>query len=627
MNLLWWVIGGCAVKVAVTGVFTFTDVKNTSIIGLLACYVMLVAAHLYYPKWEQSATEATISYDVSGYYMYLPAAFIYGDLRELAFLPDITERYHPTYDPYQAFRHESGAMVMKYSLGQAVLYSPSFALAHWYATASDTYPADGFSLPYQIGISVGSLVVAALGLFVLMLVLLRYFSSGATAVVLVLIVYGTNYLNYAAIDGALTHNHVFTLYALLLLLTDNLYRRHDRPATPTFVLIGLVIGLMALTRPTEIMAVLIPLLWRMPLTAAGVSTRIDFLKNNLLRVGLAAAICAAVGSLQLFYWRYVSGDWIVYSYQDQGFDWLHPHLIDGLFSYKAGWLTYTPMMYFALLGFAALYFSRQRLFAAVALHTLCFIYVAFAWSVWWYGGSLGQRTMVQTYAVLAFPLAATVYWVSRQRSWLRWTFAGLCVLLIAHNLWFTHQAHRGGLFISEWMNRSYYWRTLFTFEKNIDDQFLLDNPEFFRGTPERIDTLYVNDFEDADTSPCGMDPITGSGSVCLVDSISSTPEYRVKGPFGSRQWIRATADFATEAQRWGIHSSTQLVMRFYVNGKADKYRLIRIHRGLNQAYRRSFSIEARAPRGGADEVAILVWNGGEDKSAVLMDNLTVVTLE
>ena len=618
---------GCGIKVAVRGVFTFTDVKNTSIIGLLACYVMLVAAHLYYPKWEQSATEATISYDVSGYYMYLPAAFIYHDLRELAFLPDIIEQYHPTYDPYQAFRHESGAMVMKYSLGQAVLYSPFFAIAHLYARSSDTYPADGFSPPYQVAISVGSLVVAAIGLYIVMVLLLRYFSGAVTGIVLVLIVFGTNYLNYAAIDGALTHNSVFTLYASLLLLADNLYRRENHASSFTFVLIGAVIGLMALTRPTEVLAAIIPLLWRMPLTTEGLRQRIAFLTANSLRVIAAVAVCVAVGSLQLIYWRYVSGDWIVYSYQDQGFDWLHPHLIDGMFSYKAGWLTYTPMMYFALLGFGALYVYRQRLFAAVALHTLFFIYVAFAWSVWWYGGSLGQRTMVQTYAVLSFPLAATVYWVSQRQAWVRWIFSGICLLFIAHNIWFTHQAHRGGLFISEWMNRSYYWRTLFTFEKNIDDQFLLDNPEFFRGDPDRVDTLYVNNFEDASPAPCGMDPISGSGSVCLVDSLSSTPEYRVRGPFGSRQWIRATADFATQSHRSGIHSSTQLVMRFYVDGRPDKYRLIRIHRGLNHDYQRSFSIEARAPRGGADEVAILVWNGGEDKSAVLMDNLTVVTLE
>ena len=478
-----------------------------------------------------------------------------------------------------------------------------------------------------MAISFGSLLVAALGLYWLAVVLGRYFRPGTVAVTLLLIVFGTNYLNYAAIDGAMTHNHVFTLYAALLLVTDNIYRRGGRPTVGNFLTVGCIIGLMALTRPTEILAALLPLGWLMPFSRAGLQERLGFLTTHAGKVAIAALACLAIGSLQLFYWHHVTGDWIVYSYQDQGFDWLQPHLIDGLFSYKAGWLTYTPLMWFAILGFAALYASRRRLFAAIGLHTLLFVYVAFAWSVWWYGGSLGQRTMVQAYAVLAFPLAASVRWVRDRAAWVKALFAVFCLTFVAHNLWFTHQAHRGGLFVSEWMNRSYYWRTLFTFDKNPDDAFLLDNPDFYRGTPERIDTLYTNQFDNEPTEACGMEPIEGSGSVCLIDSLSSTPEFRVSGPFKWKQFIRATADFATEEARSGIHSSTQLVLRFYRNGQADKYRLIRIHRALNQDSRRSLTIEARVPYDGADEVAILVWNGGDNKSAVLMDNLVVMKLE
>ena len=53
--------------------------------------------------------------------------------------------------------------------------------------------------------------------------------------------------------------------------------------------------------------------------------------------------------------------------------------------------------------------------------------------------------MVQTYAVLAFPLSATVAWVGNQPGgvW-RALFAAVCLFCVAHNVWFTHQAHRGG---------------------------------------------------------------------------------------------------------------------------------------------------------------------------------------
>ena len=601
--------------------------KNAPVIALVVCYAMLLATHFYYPKWQLSGTEATLSYDVSGYYLYLPAAFIYHDLRKLEFLPEVIARYRPTESPYQAFDHPSGARVMKYSLGQAVMYAPFFALAHAYTGLNPDYPPDGFSLPYQVAISVGSLLFAALGLWLTLLVLRRYFSPGVCAASLLLLVFGTNYLNYSAIDGAMTHNHVYTLYALLLWLTDNLYRRAERAGTATFAAIGAVIGLMALTRPTEILAAILPLLWALPLRRAAWSRRIDFFRLRWRSIFLAGVATVTVGSLQLLYWHYVTGEWIVYSYQDQGFDWLHPHLADGLFSYKAGWLTYTPLMWFALLGFYPLFRRHPDLLTAAGIHTILFIYVAFAWSIWWYGGSLGQRTMVQAYAVLVFPLAATLQAVSGSRKWLRAAFAAICLLFVAHNLWFTHQAHRGGLFVTEWMNRAYYWRTLFTFERNVDDQFLLDNPDAYSGDASQADTLYRNGFEDAKTAECGLTPLVGNGSYCLLNEREFLPEFKVSGAFTAGEYLRATARFATSSPRWAIHSSTQFVIKFYRGGAEVKNRVIRVHRALNTTPDRYFTLDAKVPRGGADEVGVMVWNAGSNQSAVLVDDLVLIRLE
>jgi len=44
---------------------------------------------------------------------------------------------------------------------------------------------------------------------------LEYFGEKTVAVTLLALVAGTNYLNQAAIDNAMTHNYLFTLYALI----------------------------------------------------------------------------------------------------------------------------------------------------------------------------------------------------------------------------------------------------------------------------------------------------------------------------------------------------------------------------------------------------------------------------
>lgn len=624
---------------------------RASSISLLVCYLVIGLVHFaYYPKWQQSGAEATISYDVSGYYLYLPAAFIYNDLKEVKFLDDVIERYRPTADPYQVFEYESGNKVMKYSIGQAVMYAPWFAVAHAWASVTEAYPADGFSLPYQFMISLGSLVVSFLGLYWLTVLLRQYFHDKIVAATITLVALGTNYLNYSAIDGAMTHNNVFTLASLLLLTTHRFYVRATLSRALT---IGACLGLMALTRPTEITAALIPLLWGLDLRAPGaVRSRRQLLGRHGQKLLAAAAVTLTIGSLQLVYWKYVGGDWIVYSYQDQGFDWFKAHIAQGLYSYKAGWLTYTPLMAFALIGFIPLFRRKPALFAALFLHALVFIYVAFAWSVWWYGGSLGQRTMVQEYAVLSFPFAAFLTWVFgagpqvrgevvaqgtlrpgeglRERvPLLRRTVqivvALLLVLFTYHNLWFTHQAHRGGLFVTEQMTEAYYWRTLYTFAHDPENDLALDTDEFFPGTPARTDTLYRNDLENLATSACGMAPINGAGSLCLIGERQNGPSFYLHLELPAGTWLRASVAAKIDRTRGNKDNHTQMVLTFRRGEREIKRNLIRMHRVLNDNWRRTVSIDGLVPQG-ADQVVVSFWNGGSTQPAIVLDDVTITRL-
>jgi hypothetical protein len=260
---------------------------------LVCCSFLFLVSNLYYPKWKKPATEATISWDVAGYYAYLPALFIYQDLKELSFADSILQKYRPVPDLLFAYRHGNGHYVIAYSSGQALILYPFFGLGHLYASWSDKYPADGYSRPYQVAISLGVLVIAFIGLWFCRLNLLNFFSDRATATVLVLIVFASNYLEYSAITGAMTHNSLFTLYAFLLYLTIGYYRA---PTLARAIGIGLVIGLAALTRPTEAISALIPLLWglRRPL-ASGAKDRLAFLWEHRSHLLFAACTAIALG--------------------------------------------------------------------------------------------------------------------------------------------------------------------------------------------------------------------------------------------------------------------------------------------------------------------------------------------
>jgi hypothetical protein len=575
-----------------------TYMRPNSLLAFLFCSLfILVAAFFYYPKWQQHDTEATLSWDVSGYYMYLPAAFIYRDIKQLSFRDSIIQKYKPSPEFGQAFMHPSGSFVMKYSCGQALQYLPWFCIGHYSAKLLG-YPADGFSKPYQMAIGWGSLLIALLGLWFLRKILLVYFSEKATGITLLLLVFGSNYLNYSAFDGAMTHNWLFTLYCLLIYSTIRFYKK---PSYGWAICIGVLIGWAALTRPTEIIAALIPALWGVG-SWQDLKGRFLFVKHHFSKYAVASIFCILIGSIQLFYWKYVSGDWIVYSYQDQGFSWKHPHIMDCLFSARAGWLTYSPIMVFSLLGFWTLYKREKTVFATTLLFSLLFMYITFAWDIWWYGGSLGQRAMVQSYPILAFPLAAFAQ-VIVERNWLRFAFPALAAALIYFNIWITHQAHRGGLYVSEQMTKYYFLKILGKYEIEPDAVKLLDTKEEFLGERNNIQLLKSADYETDTVNHCFI----------LNEKNAFSPDFSFTQKINNASWVRCSATIHCEQKEWDVWKMAQFIVRFNEGDKTIKERSIRVHRLIDSGQTKTIFFDTRIPEKHFDVVNVSLWNANGNK--------------
>ncbi|MEN9415585.1 MAG: hypothetical protein RLZ62_1889, partial [Bacteroidota bacterium] len=320
--------------------------KSPSLVALWLSFAIIAASSLlYFPKWKMQGTEATISWDVSGYYMYLPAAIIYHDMKDLAWWDGIAVKYNPGPGMGQAFKHPSGNYVMKYPMGQALQFLPWFLTAHALAEPLG-YPADGFSRPYQMAVSWGGLIIAFLGLWFLRRILRQYFSEQVTAFTIISVAVGSNYLEYAGVTGAMTHNWLFTLNCMLIWLSIQFYQK---PSWWRAAVIGLLTGWAVITRPTEIVSVLIPLLWRVS-SLASVRARVQLLRVHAGKLVVAAAATGFMVFLQMAYWKFSAGEWIVYSYENQGFTWFPPHIESVLWSARAGWLVYSPMMILAVIG-------------------------------------------------------------------------------------------------------------------------------------------------------------------------------------------------------------------------------------------------------------------------------------
>ena len=599
--------------------------KHFSIIAFLLCCSVIIGTALWYPKWEKPQTEATLSWDVMGYYLYLPAAIIYKDLKTLSFKDKILETYRPTSSFYQAFPHESGNFIMKYPIGMAILYLPFFLIAHFLAGIGG-FPTDGFSLPYQMGISWGSIFMAFVGLWMMRKILRLYFSELAVGLALLLLVGATNYLNYTAIDGSMSHNWVFTLVAILIWQTIKWYQQ------PTFwnsLWLGCCIGLAALSRPTDILIALIPVFWGLT-QLADFKDRIPFWKKHWQYLLFIVCLVVAIGSLQLFYWKYASGDWLVYSYQDQGFSWLSPHVKDVLISYRKGWLVYTPIMLLALVGFYFLYKNYRFLFWGTFAYFIIHFYITAAWDIWWYGGAFGQRALIQAYPVLLFPLASLLDRKSDRMTpshpitkilW-KWGLPIFAIFCIWLNGFQTYQAHSVGFEVDA-MTKAYYWRIFGNTNPTILDKKLLDTKEDFQRARQAVEVVFQTDFDDKEGAAYSKDQaLSGSQSLVSNPSVEHTPSIDIPLQSQRNKWLRVQAQFFTPQKEWEVWRMTQMIVQFKKGEEVIKKRMIRVHRQIGENSWQPNWTDMKIPTKDFDTLSIVFWNAGSEKT-LYIDDLVV----
>jgi hypothetical protein len=413
-------------------------------------------------KWTKNQI---FTYDVFGYHNYLPALFKYHDIDQYKFLDTIESVYQPTGGEYKKYGlhpvEATGKLCNQYPIGVAIFQLPGYLLADVAAKHSNQFPADGYSQPYQHATVISTLIFSVLGLFILALFLSSYVNVWITHVVILCIGFGTNFFHYAGLESGLSHAYLFFLYASIIYLSKRWY---EKPSFLHSSLIGLVIGLATITRPLDFLMVLIPLLWP-------TANRFTLWKLNRVKL-LVSVLCFLIAiSPQLWYWHEVTGRWIYYSYSSVDyFEFNRFRLIHGLFSYRKGWLIYTPLV---LVGFWGLYkMYHQSSLRGYAFMTLAFfvpmLYLVFSWHNWYYGWSYGCRALVQTLPLFALPLGLLLQQIFSSKKWIQQiAYSTLLIWLIFLNLFQSWQFNNG-LIHGTLMNEKTYWRVFLRTENNDD---------------------------------------------------------------------------------------------------------------------------------------------------------------
>jgi hypothetical protein len=428
---------------------------NKHIAGIAIWVIIAVVAGANYNLKFWKSTDKVIVWDIKSYYGYLPAAFIYQDFT-FSFNNNYRQKYGEAIYPKKG---PKGFFIIQVTYGLALLYSPFFLAAHGIQvlTGGET---SGYSEPYRIALLVSSVFYLMLGLYYLKKFLLKYFSTWTTAITLVVIVLGTNLLHYASNEAPMSHTYNFALIALFMYFTTKWY---EKTTAWNSILIGFLASLITLIRPTNLLVALFFVLWDVN-SLEKLKERINFLLKSYKWILLMIPVAFLVWVPQFLYWKFISGSYIFYSYDEMGFFFNNPQIINSLFSYRKGLFLYIPLTAVAFTGISFLFKKHKGLILPVALILLINVYVLSSWCFWWFGGSFGPRSYIDTYAILAVPFAAITGWfVSRKIPWIV-LYLGIVSTLIWFNFFQTSQYLHGAI---NWtaMTKEAYW-----------DSFLRKNP-------------------------------------------------------------------------------------------------------------------------------------------------------
>ena len=418
----------------------------------LSHYALLLIAFILFftasnTNWGDKKWQNTLESDAKGYYAYNPAVFIYHDLNFLFFKEIEQEKYFQEhlFVDYRSFLEEG--IVNKYYAGTALLQSPFFLTAHLIASPLG-YDTDGYSKIYMQFVNIAAIFYCLVGLLFIGKTLNFYHITelykGLTYFILV---FGTNLFVYTVVEPGMSHVYSFVSISAFVYAAHVFF--YHKKAT-ALIWMGLLLGLICLIRPVNGLIV-----FSLFFIAQGqVNKLFSFLFKHKKKLTFGTLAFLLIVSIQsLIYYISTEHFW-VYSYRDEGFNFLSPHLFDILLSYKKGLFLYTPIYLLSLVGLFVL--AKESVSKSIywVLFFVLITYIFSSWWMWYYGASFSSRVYVEYLPLFAILLSMALNHLSNQKF--RKLYLSFCVILTLLCQIQTYQYRYNIIHYSE-MTQEQYW--------------------------------------------------------------------------------------------------------------------------------------------------------------------------
>jgi len=417
---------------------------------------ILLLGYFFLTKDLNNKYDKVVMAEGHGYYVYLPALFIYHDNSFEFFNKIYPKYYYPGFDPpTRNFINEfDGIRVNKYYPGVSLLWMPFFLLAHLLALLFHL-PADGYSDIYQYAIGVAGVFYTYLGLKFTKKILTHFnIPAFVQVATLSIILFGTNMLLYAAAWSSQTHCYSFFVIAAFFWFAIGLFDEENAKRNFSLCMSFIFLGLIVTLRPQNVGILLL-----LPVFGLRWNKFLVILKNNLFsRKGIAGMLIAflLVGRV-CYYWYIQTGKIFLNPYHGEHYYFNQPHFFEVLFGYRQGWIAYSPFIIFGLAGI--FFFEKLRDKINLLFFWILFIYVSSCWWCWTYGStSFGQRIYVDFYCLIALQAALLFKYFFEHKAKKLSGAVAVCVIPLA--ILQTYQ-YKHGIIPGEYESAETYWANFF----------------------------------------------------------------------------------------------------------------------------------------------------------------------
>lgn len=368
--------------------------------------------------------------DKAGYYVYLPALFLY-DFDVNKFPKEIENKVGKGFT-LSKINPKTGKPIVftKYPYGVALMDLPFFFAAHVYCKWLEI-PADGFSRPYFRMRTFTNWFYTFFGLALLMHWLRKSFGFSETTIMwsIALVLLGTNLLYYSVKDVGLSHNYSLFVIALFMVYLSQFASGFS---WKNYVILGLIAGLAIALRPINVIFMGLLLLWEIKHVS---ELKYRFLHHKaqwlVFFLSLGAVILPQIG-----YYYYAFGSFLPYSYEGESFVYLfNPKIKEVLFGLGNGWLSNNPIHLLTLWGIGLMWVKKRTNWPIILGLFLGITGLYASWWSWGLGCGYGHRGYVEFYAIFMIPFAYGIQKIAQFRNqYGRYAIVILLVLMVLYNL-------------------------------------------------------------------------------------------------------------------------------------------------------------------------------------------------